>query len=140
MSEKEETEQREPKENLLLKGWNDFVSNITVGYNKFQKSVEEKTKKNRELWNQNQEKINQFFKSAKENWDFTLKEWGAELEKTHKENTIAWENNILQVLLFVLLLRHIQYSNVNEVVKVPNYQKILHTLANYHIPSLISLQ
>ena len=100
MSEKEETEQSEPKENLLLKAWNDFVSNITVGYNKFQKSVEESTKKNKELWNQNQEKINQFFNSAKENWDTTLKEWGAELEKTHKENANAWENNIEKMTEF----------------------------------------
>lgn len=100
MSEKEETEQSEPKENLLLKGWNDFFSNITVGYTKFQKNVEENTRKNKELWNQNQEKINQFFKGAKENWDANIKEWGAELEKTHKENTNAWENNLEKMNVF----------------------------------------
>ena len=94
MSEKEEIEQSKPKENLLLKDWNDFVSNITVGYTKFQKSVEENTKKNKELWNQNSEKIDQFLKGAKENWDAKFKEWGVELEKTHKENTNAWENNL----------------------------------------------
>ena len=93
MSEKEENKQNKAKENLLLKGWNDFVSHITEGYTKFQKSVEENAKKNKELWNQNQEKINQFFKGARENWDTTLKEWGTELEKTRKKNTIAWENN-----------------------------------------------
>ncbi|NVM44746.1 MAG: hypothetical protein HWN79_07500 [Candidatus Lokiarchaeota archaeon] len=100
MSEKEETEQSKPKENLLLKGWNDFISNITVGYHRFQKSFEENTKKNKELWNQNQEKIDQFFKSAKENWDAKLKEWGAELEKTHKENTNAWENDFEKMTEF----------------------------------------
>jgi hypothetical protein len=100
MSEKEETEQNKAKENLLLKGWNDFVFNITEGYSKFQKRVEENTKKNKELWNQNQEKINQFFKGAKENWDAKIKEWGTELEKTHKENTTAWENNLEKMNAF----------------------------------------
>jgi len=94
MSEKEENEQQEVKENLLLKGWNDFVSRTTEGYNKFQKSVEENAKKNKDLWNQNQDKFTQFFKSAKENWDNTLKTWGTELEQKHKENTVAWENNL----------------------------------------------
>jgi hypothetical protein len=94
MSEKEESVQNKVKDNLLLKGWNDFVSNITEGYIKIQKSVEESTKKNKDLWGQNQEKINQFFKDARENWEITLKEWGAELEKAHKENAIKWENNL----------------------------------------------
>jgi len=94
MSEKEENEQQEVKESLLLKGWNDFVSRTTEGYNKFQKSVEENAKKNKDLWNQNQDKFTQFFKGAKENWDNTLKTWGTELEEKHKENTIAWENNL----------------------------------------------
>ena len=94
LSEKEETKQSNVKNNVVLKSWNDFVSNITEGYNKFQKSVEETTKKNKNLWNQNQEKINQFFKGAKEDWEATLKEWGAELEKAHKENKIEWENNL----------------------------------------------
>ena len=53
MSEKEENEQNKAKKNLILKGWNDFVSHITEGYSKFQKSVEENAKKNKELWNQN---------------------------------------------------------------------------------------
>ncbi|MFX1288540.1 MAG: hypothetical protein ACFFFY_08290, partial [Promethearchaeota archaeon] len=66
MSEKEEIEQNKAKEKLILKGWNDFVSNITEGFNKFQIRVEENTKKNKELWNENQEKINQFFEAARE--------------------------------------------------------------------------
>ncbi len=94
MSEKEENRLNKTKENLLLKGWNDFISNITKGYNKFQNQVEESAKKNKELWNQNHEKINQFLKGAKEDWENTLIEWGAELEKAHKENSIAWENNL----------------------------------------------
>ena len=60
MTEKEENDQHKVKENLLLKGWIDFVSQITEGYNKFQKSVEENAKKNKELWSQNQEKFNQY--------------------------------------------------------------------------------
>ena len=94
MSDKEVSEQRKVKENIVVKGWNEFVSNITEGYNNFQKSIEESTKKNTELWNQNQEKISKFFEGAKENWDATMKEWGSEIAKTHKENVDSWDVNL----------------------------------------------
>ncbi len=94
MSDKEDSEQNKGKENIVVKGWNEFVSNITEGYNNFQKSIEESTKKNTELWNQNQEKINTFFVGAKENWDATMKEWGTEIVKTHKENVDLWDGNL----------------------------------------------
>ena len=94
MSDKENSEQNKIKENIVVKGWNEFVSNITEGYNNFQKSIEESTKKNTELWNQNQEKINKFFVGAKENWDVTMKEWGTEIAKAHKENVDSWEVNL----------------------------------------------
>ena len=49
-----------PKKNesILLKGWNNFVNGIKEGFNKFQKSIEEQSKKNVELWNEDKEKIN----------------------------------------------------------------------------------
>jgi len=97
MSDKEDSEQNKVKENIIVKGWNDFVSNITDGYNKFQKGIEESTKKNTELWNQNQDKINNFFEGAKENWDTTMKEWGTEIAKGHKENVDSWEGNLDKV-------------------------------------------
>ncbi|MBY9021318.1 MAG: hypothetical protein KGD67_09680 [Candidatus Lokiarchaeota archaeon] len=97
MADREVSERNKIKENLVIKGWNDFVSNITKGYNNFQKSIEDSTKKNTELWNQNQEKINNFFESARENWDATLKEWGADIAKTHKENVDAWDINLEKV-------------------------------------------
>jgi len=94
MSDKDDSEQEKAKENLVVKGWNDFVSNITKGYNNFQNSIEESTKKNTELWNQNQEKITNFFKGAKENWDATVKEWGTEIAQSHKENVDTWEGDL----------------------------------------------
>jgi len=97
MSDKEDSEQNKVKENIVVKGWNDFVSNITDGYNKFQKGIEDSTKKNTELWNQNQDKINNFFEGAKENWDTTMKEWGTEIAKGHKENMDSWEGNLEKV-------------------------------------------
>jgi hypothetical protein len=100
MSDKEDSEQNKVKENIVVKGWNDFVSNITDGYNKFQKGIEESTKKNTELWNQNQDKINNFFEGAKENWDTTMKEWGTEIAKGHKENVESWEGNLEKVNAF----------------------------------------
>ena len=97
MSEKEDSEQNKVKENIVVKGWNEFVSNITDGYNKFQKSIEESTKKNTELWNQSQGDINLFFEGVKENWDATMKEWGTEIAKGHKENVDSWEGNLEKV-------------------------------------------
>ena len=94
MSEKENIEETKPIENLIFKGWNDFVSSITEGYNKFQKSIEEISKKNTGSWNQNQEKINKFLKDTKENWDVTLTEWGTEFKKAHKDNKELWDNNL----------------------------------------------
>ena len=94
MSDKENSEQNKVKENIVVKGWNEFVSNITEGYNKFQISIEESTKKNTDLWNQNQEKINKFFEGAKENWNTTMKEWGAEIAKTHKDNVDSLDRNL----------------------------------------------
>lgn len=97
MSDKEKSKQNKVKENIVVKGWNEFVSNITKGYNNFQKSIEESTKKNTELWNQNQVKINKFFESAKENWDATMKEWGTEIAKTHKENVDLWDADLEKI-------------------------------------------
>ncbi len=97
MSDKEDSEQNKVKENIVVKGWNDFVSNITDGYNKFQKGIEDSTKKNTELWNQNQDKIKKFFEGAKENWDTTMKEWGTEIAKGHKENMDSWGGNLEKV-------------------------------------------
>ena len=71
MSDKEDSNQDKEKENILVKGWNDFVSNMTKGYNNFQKNIEESTKKNTELWSQNQEKINKFFESANFIYDYS---------------------------------------------------------------------
>jgi len=100
MSDKENSEQNKVKDNIIVKGWNEFISNITEGYNNFQKSIEESTKKNTELWNQNQEKINKFFEGAKENWDATMKEWGTEIAKRHKENVDSWDGNLEKINAF----------------------------------------
>ena len=103
MSEKEKEvniEETKPKENLILKGWKDFVSSITEGYNKFQKSIEEINTNNTEPQNQNQEKINKFLKDTKENWDVTITEWGEEFKKTHKDNKELWNNNLGKINAF----------------------------------------
>ena len=100
MSDKEDSEQNKIKENIVVKGWNDFVSNITEGYNNFQKSIEDSTKKNTELWNQNQGKITKFFESAKENWDATMKQLGTEIAETHKENVDLWDADLEKAKAF----------------------------------------
>jgi hypothetical protein len=88
-----DSEKKKLKENILQKGWNDFVTGISVGFNKFQKSVEEQTKKNMELWNANREKINTFFSDNKQIWENTLDQWNDELKRMQLENQEQWNQN-----------------------------------------------
>jgi len=114
MSDKEVSKQKKVKENIMVKGWNEFASNLTEGYNKFQKSIEESTKKNTDLWNQNQEKISNFFEGAKENWDATMKEWGTEIAKRHKENVDLWDGNLEKANEFFENNQRIWENKLNE--------------------------
>jgi len=81
------------KENILLKGWNDFVSSISEGFKKFQKTIENQSKENLELWNENREKINSFFSNTKEIWENNLNEWNKELQTMQLENQEQWNQN-----------------------------------------------
>jgi hypothetical protein len=85
--------QEKKKESPLLKGWKDFMAEITEGYRKFQNFYEEQAKKNQDAWNKNKDKIIQFFGDSKKNWDAMLMEWGSELEKMQKENKEQWDKN-----------------------------------------------
>ncbi len=85
--------QEKKKESPLLKGWKDFMTEITEGYKKFQNLYEEQAKKNQDAWNENKDKIVQFFDNSKKNWDTILMEWGSELEKLQTENKENWDKN-----------------------------------------------
>ncbi|MFX1357591.1 MAG: hypothetical protein ACFFA8_09910 [Promethearchaeota archaeon] len=81
------------KENVILKGWNDFVSSISEGFKKFQKSVENQSKENSELWNENKEKLVSFFTKTKELWENNLNEWNKELLDLQSESQEQWNQN-----------------------------------------------
>jgi len=59
-----ESEKKEPSEKPFKKGWGSFVDGIKGGFDKFQKSIEDQSKKNKEAWEGNKEKFNKFFKDA----------------------------------------------------------------------------
>lgn len=80
-SEKEEIEERSS-----LKGWENFVDGIKGGFEKFQKSLEKQSKKNKELWEENKEKVNIFFKNLKQGYDDKVKQWNADIEKRKLES------------------------------------------------------
>jgi len=81
MSEKDKSnnsEQKETDKKPILKGWNSFLK---VGFDKFQKSLENQTKKNKEFWTENKEKSSKFFTGLKQDWDNKIKEWDADIKK-----------------------------------------------------------
>ena len=76
-----EPEKEETEEKSFQKGWNNFISGIKGGFDKFQKSLENQSKKNKETWEENKGNISTFFKDAKQDWDAKIKEWNADMEK-----------------------------------------------------------
>ncbi|KKK40646.1 hypothetical protein LCGC14_0959870 [marine sediment metagenome] len=81
MSEKynsNKSEQKETDKKPVLKGWNSFLKD---GFDKFQKSLENQTKKNKDFWTENKEKTNKFFTGLNQDWDNKIKEWDADIKK-----------------------------------------------------------
>jgi len=91
--EREESKLETPKENIFQKGWNDFVSGVTEGFKKFQKVFEEQSKQNKEVWDENREKIASFFKETNQIWENKTNDWNTELEKMQIENKEQWDKN-----------------------------------------------
>jgi hypothetical protein len=86
-----EPEKKESTEKTFKKGWGSFVEGIKGGFDKFQKSLEDQSKKNKEAWGENKEKFNKFFKDAKHDWDTKVKEWNADIEKRKIESKEQWD-------------------------------------------------
>ncbi len=76
-----EPEKKEPSEKPFKKGWGSFVDGIKGGFDKFQKSIEDQSKKNKEAWDGNKEKFNKFFKDAKQDWDAKIEALNTDMEK-----------------------------------------------------------
>ncbi len=84
------SEKKEPSEKPFQKGWSNFVDGIKSGFDKFQKSLEDQSKKNKEGWEGNKEKFYKFFKGAKQEWDTKIKEWNTDMEKRKIESKEQW--------------------------------------------------
>ncbi|MHA2181159.1 MAG: hypothetical protein ACXAAH_07030 [Promethearchaeota archaeon] len=86
-----EPEKKESPEKLFQKGWNNFLDGIKGGFDTFQKSIEDQSKKNKEAWEGNKEKFNKFFKDAKQDWDAKIKKLNTDIEKRKIESKEEWE-------------------------------------------------
>lgn len=87
----------EKKENLFAKGWNDFVSGLQSGFGKFQKGLEEQSKKNVENWDEAKDKVGKFFTKMKTNWDTQVQKWGEGMEKFNQQNKEQWDAGLQKV-------------------------------------------
>ena len=87
-----ENDPEREKESPFLKGWNDFVSGIKGGFDNFQKSLQDQSKKSAENWGEKgQDNINNFFNKIGENWNNQIKKWTGDMQKMQIENQEQWE-------------------------------------------------
>ncbi len=86
-----ESEKKEPSEKPFQKGWNTLVQGMKGGFDKFQKSIEDQSKKNKEGWVENKGKFNKFFKDAKKDWDAKIEALNTDMEKRKLESKEQWE-------------------------------------------------
>ena len=89
------------KENIILKGWNDFIKNVSDGINKLQEVVEKNIKGNEELWQENQGKFFKFFEDLGNSWEDQMNAWSKEVEESVKTDTEKWEENKGQFTEFI---------------------------------------
>ncbi len=86
-----ESEKEKSEENPFAKGWKSFVNGIKGGFDDFQNSLKGQSMKNKELFEENTEKVNKFFKDMKQDWDNKIKKWNVEMEKKQIESKEQWE-------------------------------------------------
>ena len=87
----EDSEKEKKDQNLLLKGWKNFINGAKDGFAKFTTSLEQQAKKNEEFWAENKEKVDGFFNKIKEDWDNKIKQWNTEMEQRSLETKEKWE-------------------------------------------------
>jgi hypothetical protein len=85
------SDKKKSTEKPFQKGWQNFIDGMKDGFEKFTTSLEEQTKKNAEVWEENKEKVNKFFSGVKEDWDEKLKKWTDDMEARSLETKEQWE-------------------------------------------------
>ncbi|MFX1500103.1 MAG: hypothetical protein ACFFDH_03965 [Promethearchaeota archaeon] len=86
-----DSEKEKQDQNLLLKGWKNFINGAKGGFDNFTASLEKQAKKNEELWEENREKVDGFFNKIKQDWDSKIKQWNQEMEQRNLETKEQWE-------------------------------------------------
>ena len=87
----EDPEKEKLTEKPFQKGWQNFLNGIKDGFENFQTSLEEQSRKNKELWEENKEKVNKFFSGVKQDWDNKIKEWNQGLKQRRLETKEQWD-------------------------------------------------
>jgi hypothetical protein len=78
-------------EKPFQKNWQNFIKGIKDGFESFTSSLEEQSKKNKELFEENREKVNKFFKGVKQDWDKKIRKWTEEMEQRRLESKEQWD-------------------------------------------------
>ncbi len=84
-------------ENNSEKEKENFFSMLKDGFSKFQKNLEEQSRKNVENWEQAKGKVGNFFKKMANNWNKQVQEWGDDIEKIQEQNKADWEAKKQQI-------------------------------------------
>jgi len=87
-----DSEKEKQDQNLIVKGWKNFIDGTKDGFDKFKASLEKQTKKGEEVWEENKEKVDGFFNKIKQDWDGKIKQWNTEMEQMNLETKEQWEN------------------------------------------------
>jgi len=87
----EDSEKEKTDENILLKGWKNFIDGAKEGFDKFKTSLEKQAKNNQEVWEENKEKVDGFFNKVKQDWDNQIKKWNTEIEQRKLETKEQWD-------------------------------------------------
>lgn len=85
------SEKEKITEKPFQKGWQNFINGMKDGFENFKASLEEQTKKNAELWDENTEKVNKFFTGVKQDWDKKVKKWTEDMEQRSLETKEQWD-------------------------------------------------
>ena len=87
----EDGEKEKENEKPFLKGWQNFINGIKGGYEDFKNTLEQESTKNKEILEENTDKVNKFFSGVKEDWDKQLQKWTADIEKRNLETKEQWD-------------------------------------------------
>ena len=91
MSNENNSKNEKLPEKSQQKGWQNFIDGIKDGFENFKTSLEEQSKKNIELWEENTENVNKFFDGVKQDWEKKIEKWSTEMDQRRMETKEQWD-------------------------------------------------